>query len=98
MLVVRAAGRRTVADGRVAVVQLVWSGGEVLIDVTHGGRTGKQCEAALYVWSAVDREAWKVTQQRRWNVVVCAVGCVGCVGWVCVVVRGGKPQDERRGS
>ena len=41
------AGGRTIADGRVAVVQLVWSGGEVLIDVTHGGRPGKRCEDAL---------------------------------------------------
>jgi hypothetical protein len=47
VLGVLVAGGRTVADGRVAVVQLVWSGGEVLIDVTHGGRPGKQCEDAL---------------------------------------------------
>ena len=46
MPVVVVAGRRTVADGRVAVVQLVWSGGEVLIDVTHGGQPGERSKNA----------------------------------------------------
>lgn len=95
--VVVVAGRRTVADGRVAVVQLVWSGGEVLIDVTHGGRPGKQCESALSAWLQSVREAWTVNRQRWRDVKWGVVGGVGA-GWVCVVVRGGKPQDECQGS
>jgi|SRR5690242_3236296 len=93
-------GGHTVADGRVSVVQLVWSGGEVLIDVTHGGRHGKRLEAALSAWSAVGwRSAWRLNGQRRWSVVECVVGGCGGRCWLmCVVVRGGKPQDECQGK
>ena len=77
--VVLVSDRHTVADGRVAVVQLVWCGGEVLVDVTHGGQPGRRCGGALV---CVVGSRFESCTERKGTEVVSSV--VGGRRWVVV--------------
>jgi hypothetical protein len=91
-------GGRTVADGRVAVVQLVWSRGEVLVDVTHDGRPANDVGDALPAWSTVGPgsvDGALIAVECRVVELLCGVCCC------CVVVETaatGRRSKRKLGS